>query len=185
MIEDVLAEAQTKMAKATEALKRELASIRTGRANPSLVDHIRVDFYGVPTPLNQVASISTPEARLLVIQPWDKQALPNVEKAILKSDLGLSPSNDGRIIRLPIPPLTDERRRDLTKLVHKRVEEGRVAVRNVRRDALDKMRKMEKDKEITEDDLKDSTEQLQKLTDKFIVDVEALGKEKEEELLEV
>lgn len=184
MIEDVLADAQTKMAKATEVLKRELASIRTGRANPGLVEHVRVDYYGVPTPLNQVASVSAPEARLLVIQPWDKQMLSTVEKAILKSDLGLMPANDGRIIRLPIPPLTDERRRDLTKLVHKRVEEGRVAVRNVRRDALDKMRKMQKDKEITEDDLKEATDQLQKLTDKSIADVETVGKEKEEELLE-
>lgn len=185
MIEDVLAEAQARMAKATEVLKRELASIRTGRANPSLLDQIRVEYYGVPTPVHQVASISAADARLLVIQPWDRQILSSIEKAILKSDLGLTPTNDGRVIRLPIPPLTEERRRVLIKVVHKRVEEGRVALRNVRRDALEKLRKLEKDKEITEDDLKQGVEQLQKLTDKFILDADTLGKDKEAELLEV
>ncbi len=185
MIEGALAEAQTKMEKAIEVLKHELASIRSGRANPNLVEHVRVEYYGVPTPLNQVASISAPEARLLMIQPWDRQVLSSIEKAILKSNLGLTPASDGRVIRLPIPPLTEERRRDLTRLVHKRVEEGRVSLRNVRRDALEKLRRMEKDKDLTEDDLKLETEQLQKLTDKFILDAEELGQQKETELMEI
>jgi ribosome recycling factor len=134
--EAVLQNADSRMRKAVEALKHELGTIRTGRAHPGLVEHIIVEYYGNPTPLNQVAGISTPEARLLVIQPWDKQVLPNIEKAILKSDLGLNPLNDGNIIRLPIPQLTEERRNQLVKMVRKRVEEGKVAVRNVRREAL-------------------------------------------------
>jgi len=185
MIEETLDDAEDRMKKAVEALKRELATIRTGRARPSLVDHLRVDYYGPPTPLNQLATVSAPEARLLTIQPWDRKSLGAIEKAIQKSDLGLNPSNDGQIIRLVIPQLTEERRKELVKLVHRRVEEGRVAVRNVRRDCLEHLRRLEKDKEISEDDDRRAQERLQKLTDQHVKDVDALGQEKEAELLEV
>jgi ribosome recycling factor len=185
MIEESLTDAEERMKKAVEALKRELATIRTGRAQTSLVDHLRVDYYGTPTPLNQLATVSAPEARLLTIQPWDRQALTAIEKAIQKSDLGLNPSNDGQIIRLIIPQLTEDRRRELVKLVHRRVEEGRVAARNVRRDCLEHLRRMEKDKEISEDDERKAQERLQKLTDQYIKDIDETGHQKEEELLEV
>jgi ribosome recycling factor len=185
MIEESLADAEERMKKTVEALKRELATIRTGRAQPSLVDHVRVDYYGTPTPLNQLATVSAPEARLLTIQPWDRQSLGAIEKAIQKSDLGLNPSNDGQIIRLTIPQLTEDRRKELVKLVHRRVEEGRVAVRNVRRDCLEHLRRMEKEKEISEDDDRRAQERLQKRTDHYIEEVESLGREKEGELLEV
>jgi ribosome recycling factor len=185
MIEETLADAEDRMKKAVGALKRELATIRTGRAQPSLVDHVRVDYYGTPTPLNQLATVSAPEARLLTIQPWDRQSLGTIEKAIQKSDLGLNPTNDGQIIRLVIPQLTEERRKELVKLVHRRVEEGRVAVRNVRRDCLEQLRRLEKEKEISEDDDRRAQERLQKLTDQFVKDIDGLGHEKEEELLEV
>jgi ribosome recycling factor len=184
MIEETLADAEERMKKAVEALKRELAAIRTGRAQPSLVDHVRVDYYGTPTPVNQLATVSAPEARLLTIQPWDRQTLRAIEKAIQKSDLGLNPTNDGQIIRLAIPQLTEERRRELVKLVHRRVEEGRVAARNVRRDCLEHLRRLEKDKEISEDDDRRGQERLQKLTDQYVKDIDGLGRQKEEELLE-
>lgn len=183
--EAVLQNADSRMRKAVEALKHELATIRTGRAHPGLVEHIVVEYYGNPVPLNQVAGISTPEARLLVIQPWDKQVLPNIEKAILKSDLGLTPLNDGNIIRLPIPQLTEERRNQLVKMVRKRVEDGKVAVRNVRRDALEGLRKLKDDKEITEDEQKRAMGRLQQLTDKFIEEMDRVAKGKEAELLEI
>jgi len=173
------------MVKAIETLKRELAGMRTGRARPGLVEHIRVDYYGVPTPLHQIAGISAPEARLLVIQPWDRQSLSGIEKAILKSDLGLNPSNDGHVIRLVIPQLTEERRRELVRVVRRRVEEGRVALRNVRREALEHLRESERNKEISEDERERAAEQLQKLTDSFMVQVDQLGQDKEAELLEV
>jgi ribosome recycling factor len=185
MIEESLTDAEERMKKAAEALKRELATIRTGRAQTSLVDHLRVDYYGTPTPLNQLATVSAPEARLLTIQPWDRQALTAIEKAIQKSDLGLNPSNDGHVIRLVIPQLTEDRRRELVKLVHRRVEDGRVAARNVRRDCLEHLRRMEKDKEISEDDDRKAQERLQKLTDQYIKDIDEIGHQKEEELLEV
>jgi ribosome recycling factor len=185
MIEESLTDAEERMKKAVEALKRELATIRTGRAQPSLVDHLRVDYYGTPTPLNQLATVSAPEARLLTIQPWDRQALTAIEKAIQKSDLGLNPSNDGHVIRLVIPQLTEDRRRELVKLVHRRVEDGRVAARNVRRDCLENLRRMEKDREISEDDERKAQERLQKLTDQYIKDIDEVGHQKEEELLEV
>ena len=185
MIGDVLTEADNKMVKAIETLKRELAGMRTGRARPGLVEHIRVDYYGVPTPLHQIAGISAPEARLLVIQPWDRQSLSGIEKAILKSDLGLNPSNDGHVIRLVIPQLTEERRRELVRVVRRRVEEGRVALRNVRREALEHLRESERNKEISEDERERAAEQLQKLTDSFMVQVDQLGQDKEAELLEV
>ena len=184
MIDDVLNTAEAKMSKAVEVLARELAGLRTGRAHPGLVEHIRVDYYGTPTPLNQLAGISVPEARMLIIQPWDKGVMSPIEKAIIKSELGLNPSNDGTAIRLMIPQLTEERRKDLVKVVRKRVEEGRVAVRNVRREALGKLREMEKKKEISEDDEKRAINQLQVLTDKIIENVDQTGKDKEAEILE-
>jgi len=185
MIDDILSETSKKMGKAIDVMKRELATIRTGRATPAIVDHIKVDYYGVPTPLNQIATISVPEARLLLIQPWDRQALSSMEKAILKSDLGLNPSNDGNMIRLRIPQLTEERRKDLIRVVRKRVEEGRVALRNVRRSALEEIRELEREKEISQDEQKRAQERLQELTDNFIEEVDKVGRGKEEELLEV
>jgi ribosome recycling factor len=181
--EDVLLSADTKMRKAVEVLKHELSTIRTGRANPGLVEHIMVDYHGTPVPLNQIAGIGIPEARLLVIQPWDKQILPNVEKAILKSDLGLTPNNDGNVIRLAIPQLTEERRSQLVKVVRKRVEDGRVAVRNVRRDAVEGLRKLKESKEMSEDEQKRAMTILQQLTDKFIEEIDHVAKSKETELL--
>jgi ribosome recycling factor len=182
--EEVFGSADAKMRKAVEVLKHELATIRTGRAHPGLVEHIMVDYHGTPVPLNQIASIGIPEARLLVIQPWDKQVLSNVEKAILKSDLGLTPNNDGNIIRLAIPQLTEERRSQLVKVVRKRVEDGRVAVRNVRRDAVEGLRKLKESKEMSEDEQKRAMIRLQQLTDKFIEEIDRIAKSKEAELLE-
>jgi len=173
------------MGKAVEALQKELATIRTGRAHPGLVEHLRVDYYGAPTPLNQLATINVPEPRLLVIQPWDRQSLGAIEKAIHKADLGLNPINDGNVIRLAIPQLTEERRKELAKVVRKKVEEGRVAVRNVRRDCHDELRRLQKEKEISEDAQFRAQEDLQKLTDGFIEEVERVGEEKEAELLAV
>ena len=185
MIDDILSETSRKMGKAIDAMKRELATIRAGRATPAIVDHIKVDYYGVPTPLNQIATISVPEARLLLIQPWDRQALSSMEKAILKSDLGLNPSNDGNMIRLRIPQLTEERRRELIRVVRKRVEEGRVALRNVRRSALEEIRELERKKDISQDEQKRAQGRLQELTDSFIEEVDRVGSDKEAELLEV
>jgi ribosome recycling factor len=185
MIDDVFNDAKDRMTKAVEALRRELATIRTGRAHPGLVEHLRVDYYGVPTPLNQLATISVPEPRLLTIQPWDRQAMGAIEKAILKSDLSLTPTNDGTIIRLSIPQLTEERRRELAKVVRRKVEEGRVEVRNIRREAHDELRRLQREKLISEDDQYRGQEKLQKLTDEFVQQVERLGEEKEAELLAV
>lgn len=185
IVDDVLIEADDKMVKAVETLKNELAGIRTGRARPGLVEHLRVDYYGVPTPLNQIAGVSAPEARLLVIQPWDRQSLGSIEKAILKSDLGLNPASDGNVIRLAIPQLSEERRKELVRVVRRRVEEGRVALRNVRREALEQLRGSERNKEISEDERARASEQLQKLTDSFVAQVDQLGEDKEAELLEV
>ncbi len=182
--EEVFVSADAKMRKAAEVLKHELATIRTGRAHPGLVEHIMVDYHGTPVPLNQIAGIGIPEARLLVIQPWDKQVLPNVEKAILKSDLGLTPNNDGNVIRLAVPQLTEERRSQLVKVVRKRVEDGRVAVRNVRRDAVEGLRKLKENKEMSEDEQKRAMARLQQLTDKFIEEIDRISKSKEAELLE-
>jgi len=185
MVSDTLLSIEGRMQKAVEALKKELASIRTGRANPALVEHIRVEYAGVPTPLVQISGISVPEARLIVIQPWDKNSIRPIEKAILASDLGLTPTNDGNVIRINIPPLTEERRKELIKLVRKRIEEGKIEIRNFRRDALNTFRDMEKNKDISQDEHRRAQEQLQKLTDKFIIDVEKLGQDKEKELAEV
>jgi ribosome recycling factor len=173
------------MQKAIEALKQDLAAIRTGRANSSLLERITIDYYGTPTPISQVATIAIPEARLLVIQPWDKKLLTDIEKAIQKSDLGINPNNDGIVIRLNIPPMNEERRRDLVKTLHKKLDEHKVAVRNVRRDIHDKLREREKKKEVSEDELKRSTEKLQKLTDRYVDEMDKVGKTKEQEILEV
>ncbi|MCL5265076.1 MAG: ribosome recycling factor [Chloroflexi bacterium] len=185
MIDDVLAEAEAKMNKAIDSLKRELAAIRTGRASTGLVERIHVEYYGAPTPLNQLATVSVPEPRLLVIQPWDKNTIGPIEKAILKSDLGITPVNDGKVIRLAIPQLTEERRKELVKIARKRVEESKVAIRNDRRQSLDDLKELEKEKLISEDDLKRAQERLQKLTDKFIEQTDHVGQAKEKEILEV
>jgi ribosome recycling factor len=183
-VDDVHAHAQDRMHKSIEVLKHELSSIRTGRATPALLDRVVVDYFGAPTPINALATISAPEPRLLTIQPWDRQTIGLIEKAIQRSDLGLNPSNDGNVIRLAIPQLNDERRRDLVKLMQRRLEDGRVAIRNTRRDAIDSLRKEEKEKQISEDDFKRGQERLQKTTDQFIAQIEEVGKEKEREILE-
>ncbi|HKV01476.1 MAG TPA: ribosome recycling factor [Ktedonobacteraceae bacterium] len=185
MVDDIFGDAERRMHKAVEVLKQDLAAIRTGRASSALIERITVDYYGAPTPINQVASVSVPEARLLVIQPWDRKLLTDIEKAIQKSDLGINPNNDGQVIRLAIPPLNEERRREMVKTLHKKLDEHKVAIRNIRRDAQDKLRDREKKKEISEDELKRSTERLQKLTDRFIDEMERVGKTKELEILEV
>ncbi len=185
MAADVYADVERRMEKAVEALQRELQTIRTGRASPALVERLPIDYYGTSTPLQQIAAIHATDARTLTIQPWDRKALADIERAILKSDLGLNPTNDGQVIRLVMPPLTEERRKDLVKVVHKKVDEARVAVRNCRRDGHDTLRDQEKKKEITADDLKRGTERLQKLTDKYIDEVEKVGQAKEREILEL
>ena len=185
MVSETLQNIEQKMTVSIDILKRELASIRTGRAMPALVEHIKVEYGGVPLPLNQIATISAPEARLLIIQPWDRGSIPNIEKAILKSDVGLNPINDGSLIRLNIPPLTEERRQELVKLVSRRVEERRVAIRNLRREAMDELKRFEKNKDISQDECKRAQDQLQKLTDSFIAVGEQLGHDKEIELMEV
>jgi len=183
-IENLVSEAESKMKRALDALRKDLATVRTGRANPALVEHLLVDYYGTMMPLNQLASISVPEARLLAVQPWDRQAIPVVEKTILQANLGLNPSNDGTLIRIPIPPLTDQRRQELVKMVYKRVEEGRVSVRNTRRDSLDQARNLKKNKEVSEDDERRCTDRLQKLTDDYIQKFNEVGQVKEKELIE-
>jgi ribosome recycling factor len=185
MTADLFDDAERRMKKAIEALKQDLGGLRTGRASAALVDRIQVEYYGTPTPLNQVASISAPEARLLVIQPWDRKLLTDIEKAIQKSDLGINPNNDGQVIRLNIPPMSEDRRRDLVKSLHKKLDEHKVAVRNIRRDIHDKLRDREKKKEVSEDELKRSTDRLQKLTDRYIDEMDKVGKSKEQEILEV
>ncbi|HEY4684941.1 MAG TPA: ribosome recycling factor [Dehalococcoidia bacterium] len=185
MIEEILADGEERMKKTVEAVQRELTAIRTGHAHVGLVDHVRVEYFGSLLPVNQLATVAAPEPRLLTIQPWDRSALSAIEKALLKSDLGLTPSNDGQIIRLPIPPLTEQRRKELIKVVHTRVEDGRVAVRNVRRDGLEHVRRLVHDKQISEDDQHKAQEQLQKLTDRYVALIDQRGREKEAELMEV
>lgn len=185
MISDLKKNTESRMSKSVDSLTESLQSIRAGRANTSLLDRIYVDYYGQQSPLNQVASLSAPEARLLAIQPWDAALIPEIEKAIQKSDLGITPSNDGKIIRLVIPQLTEERRKDLTKLVGKYAEEAKVSIRNIRRDAMEDIKKAEKAKEISEDDRKTYEEDIQKLTDKYIKDVDGVAAEKEKELMEI
>lgn len=185
MPKQVISNVKDKMTKAITAYSRELASIRAGRANASLLDRISVDYYGAPTPVNQLAGISVPEARLLVIQPYDKTSLGDIEKAILKSDLGLNPTSDGNIIRISIPALTEERRKELVKVVKKAAEEAKVVIRNVRRDGNDDLKKLEKAGDITEDGLRGYSEDIQKLTDENINKIDEMTKEKEKEILEV
>lgn len=185
MIPDVIADAKVRMQKAIEATKHEFASLRTGRASPALLEQIRVDYYGTPTSINQLATITVPEPRLLVIQPWDKKSVKDVERAILKSELGLVPSSDGVHVRVPIPSLTEERRKELVKVAHRHAEEGRVAVRNIRREAKEMIEEFEESGEVSEDDAKRGLEDLQKLTDKAIADVDALLAVKDKEIMEV
>ncbi len=176
---------EEKMQKTVEGLKKELAAFRTGRASPTLIEHIKVEYASVPTPLNQIAGISAPEARLLVIQPWDKSSIRSIEKAIQTSDLGLNPVSDGNVIRINIPPLTEERRQEFIKVVRKRVEERKIAIRNLRREALDGLKESEKNKDMSQDEHKRALDQLQKLTDNFIADTEQIGRGKETELMQV
>ncbi|MCK4385130.1 MAG: ribosome recycling factor [candidate division Zixibacteria bacterium] len=185
MIKELYADTEEKMKKALESLRKELASIRTGKATTSLLDGIRVDYYDTMTPLSQVANISVPDPRLLVIQPWEKRLIPDIVKAIQKSDLGLNPQADASVVRLPIPSLTEERRKDLVKLVKKVAEEGKIAVRNIRRDSNDAFKKAEKDKDISEDESRKAQEHVQEITDKHIELIDEMTKKKEEEVLEV
>ncbi len=185
MVDEIFEDLNERMGKSIEALKREYSRLRTGRASSSLLDGIRVSYYDTPTPLNQMASIAVPEPRLIVIQPWDKTALGEIEKAILKSELGLTPMNDGKVIRIAIPPLTEERRKELVKVARKMAEDNKVAIRNIRRDANDMLKDLKKEKEITEDDLFRSQEEVQKITDEFISQVDQLCTEKEKEILEI
>ena len=182
---DFVKDAESRMQKTIEAVKSDFASVRAGRANASVLDRIQVEYYGTPTPLSQVASISSPDPRQLVIQPWDSSLLKPIEKAILTSELGINPQNDGRVIRLTFPQLTEERRKELTKQVRKYAENGKVAIRNIRRDAMDKVKAAKKKSEITEDEAKDIEKKLQDVTDKYIKKVDGLGAEKEKELMSV
>jgi ribosome recycling factor len=184
-IDTAMKDASEKMAKALGHLKEDLTGIRTGRATPGILNRVTVEYYGTPVPLQQLASMSVPEPRTLMVQPFDKTAIGAIEKAILTSDLGVNPSNDGNVIRLSFPPLTEERRRDLVKQVHSRAEDGRVAVRNVRRHHKDEVEKLEKQHEISEDDLKRAEKELQKLTDQFVAEIDEIQRHKEQELMEV
>lgn len=184
-IDSILLDAEERMEKALAALDRDFAKLRTGRATTALVDGIKADYYGTPTPISQMASIAVPDSRTLTIQPWDKGGIALIEKAILKSDLGLTPVNDGKLIRIVMPPLTEERRKDLSKVARKYSEEGKVAVRNVRRDANDSVKKLEKDKTITEDEQKRATDDVQKLTDRYVGEVDKRCAAKEKEIMEI
>jgi ribosome recycling factor len=185
MSAEVLASAEHKMARAVEVMERDFQGIRTGRASTALVERLHVEYYGTPTPLNQLAGISVPEPHQIVIQPWDRSVLGAIEKAILKSDIGLMPNVDGTVVRLNIPPLTEERRRDIVKQVHRRMEEARVEIRNLRRDAADQLRREERDGEIGTDEAHRELEALQRLTDRYVADVDRVGAHKEQEVLEV
>ncbi len=183
-IAEVLQQARQHMAKSVEHLQQQLARLRTGRATPALVEHIRVDYYGVPTPISQVGNISVPEPRMLVIQPWDRSLLGAIEKAILQSDLGVTPSNDGSVIRIVMPPLSEERRRELVKVCRKYAEEARVAIRNLRRDYMEKLRQIEKEEHLSEDERRRGEQELQKITDSFTQEIERILERKEREILE-
>ena len=185
MTDQTLLNIEKKMQKTVEGLKQELVTIHTGRATPSLIEHIKVEYAGVPTPLNQVASISVPEVRLIVIQPWDKSLIRNIEKALQTSDLNLNPVSDGNVIRINIPPLSEERRQELIKVVRRRMEERRIALRNLRREAMDELKNQEKNKDISQDEHKRALNQLQKITDSFIADADQIGHDKEAELMQV
>jgi ribosome recycling factor len=183
--DDLLRETQHRMAKSVDALQRELSSIRTGRASPALIEHLQVEVYDSHMPLNQVASISAPEAHLLLIQPWDHNNIAAIEKVLRRSELGLNPANDGQLIRLPVPPLNEERRKEFVQIVKHRAEEARVAVRNIRRDDLEQLRRLEHDKEISMDQAQRAQVQLQKVTDGYVEEIEEVARRKEAELLEV
>jgi ribosome recycling factor len=185
MSNPTLRNTEEKMRASVEGLKRDLATIRTGHATPALVEHLKVDYAGALLPLNQIAGISAPEARLLVIQPWDRASIPSIEKAILKSDLGLNPTITGNVIRLVIPPLSVERRQELTKVVRKRVEERKIMIRNLRRDGMSELKGLEQNKAISQDEHRRALDQLQKLTDRFIADIDHIARDKEAELMEV
>jgi ribosome recycling factor len=185
MIDNVLKDVDGRMQKTLNALVQELSTIRTGRASPALIDHIRADYHGVPTPINQMASVSVPEAKMIVIQPWDKTMIKNIEKAILKSDIGLNPTSDGNVIRILIPAITEERRKELIKVVHHRLEDSKVSLRNVRRDGLEELRKELKDKEVAQDDFNRASDKLQLLIDSYSEKVDKAGKTKEAEIMEV
>ncbi|MFH1087725.1 MAG: ribosome recycling factor [Chloroflexota bacterium] len=184
MIAGILSDVDSRMRKTLEALSSNLATIRTGRATPALIENIKIDYYDTATPLKQLAAISAPKGDLLIVQPWERGTLSAIEKAILKSDLGLNPANDGNVLRIAIPPLSEERRHELVKVMHNRAEEGRVALRNVRRDGVDKLRRLEKNKEISQDDSARAQQQLQNLTDSFTAQVDRLSKAKEKEITE-
>ncbi|HZJ85310.1 MAG TPA: ribosome recycling factor [Syntrophomonadaceae bacterium] len=185
MISDILIDAEDRMQKSVEFLKGDLASLRAGRANPAMLDKIMVDYYGEPTPINQLANITIPEARLIVIKPWDKSSMPEIEKAILRSDLGVNPTNDGNVIRIAIPQLTEERRKEIVKIVRKKAEEGKIAIRNIRREGNDMLKASEKDKIISEDENKKAMEDIQELTDKYIKEVDTILQAKEKDIMEV
>jgi ribosome recycling factor len=185
MIKDSIATAEDRMQKAMHALRRDFSSVRTGRAAPALLDRVTVEYYGTDTPLNQLAGVSAPEARMLIIQPYDRGSIPAIEKALMRSDLGLTPSNDGQLIRLSIPPLTEERRKQLVKTVHTMVEEAKVSVRNIRRDAVHAIHKLLTDKQISEDDERRGTQQIDDLAKRFTDEAAQIGKDKEREVMEV
>jgi ribosome recycling factor len=185
MPEKHLIEVRRKMNAAIDHTRAELASIRTGRANPALLDKITVNYYGTTVPVNQVANISAPEPRLLVIAPWDKSMVPEIQKAITSSDLGVNPASDGTVLRIPLPALTEERRKELVKVVGKKIEDGKISVRNIRREGIEELRKREKNHEISEDDLHRAQDEVQKVTDEFIAELDQLGAAKDEELMEV
>ena len=184
-VDQVLSDADIRMSKSVQALMGELNTLRTGRATPALLENLTVDYYDVPTPLNQIATISVPEARLIMIQPWDKQALREIEKSILKSDMGFNPSNDGTIIRVPIPPLSQERRKELVRVLGRKIEEGKVAARNVRRDAMERLRTMERSKSLSQDDNRRAQDRLQKTTDSYIAQMDQVSSAKETEIMQV
>jgi ribosome recycling factor len=183
--ESVLSNVDRKMNRAIDALRRELNTLRTGRATPALLENITIEYYGVPTPLKQIASISAPDARAILVQPWDKQSLREIEKSLMKSEMGFNPSNDGNIITVPIPPLTQERRQELVRLLKRKIEEGKVSIRNVRRDGLETLRKMERDKLISQDQNRRSQERLQKATDAHIKTIDEVAVTKEAEIMQV
>ncbi len=183
--EDVLSETERKMDHTIDALKRELNTLRTGRATPALIENVPVDYYGTPTPLKQIASISAPDARAILVQPWDKQALREIERSLIKSEMGFNPSNDGNNITVPIPPLTQERRQELVRMLKRKLEDGKVSVRNVRRDGQDTLRKMERDKAISQDQTRRAQDQLQKATDNHTKLIDQVGVEKEAEIMQV
>ena len=183
--QEILDEVERKMGRTVDALRRELNTLRSGRATPSLIENISVDYYGVPTALKQIASISAPDARAIMVQPWDKQSLREIEKSLMKSDMGFNPSNDGNVITVPIPPLNQERRQDMVRLLKRKLEEGKVSVRNVRREGLENLRKLEKDKAISQDENRRAQEQLQKATDGRTKEVDEVGAAKETEIMQV